>query len=101
MERLYIMYDIYTMPLLFQLVAAKKFGCNEFVNPKDHKKPVQEVIAEMTDGGVDRSVECTGSIQAMISAFECVHDVRCNSFNNLIVSYTYAKPKHENMNKIL
>ncbi|MBA0673251.1 hypothetical protein Goklo_025009 [Gossypium klotzschianum] len=28
----------------------------------------------MTGGGVDRSVECTGSIQAMISAFECVHD---------------------------
>lgn len=53
---------------------AKKFGCTEFVNPKDHQKPVQEVIAEMTDGGVDRAVECTGSIQAMISAFECVHD---------------------------
>ncbi|KAI3974607.1 hypothetical protein MKX01_000119 [Papaver californicum] len=53
---------------------AKKFGCTEFVNPKDHSKPVQEVIAEMTDGGVDRSIECTGSIQAMISAFECVHD---------------------------
>lgn len=34
-----------------------------------------QVIADMTDGGVDRSVECTGSIQAMISAFECVHDV--------------------------
>ncbi|KAK9944091.1 hypothetical protein M0R45_009675 [Rubus argutus] len=53
---------------------AKKFGVNEFVNPKDHNKPVQQVIAEMTNGGVDRSVECTGSIQAMISAFECVHD---------------------------
>ncbi|KAI4365448.1 hypothetical protein MLD38_021432 [Melastoma candidum] len=53
---------------------AKKFGVNEFVNPKDHNKPVQEVIAEMTDGGVDRSVECTGTINAMISAFECVHD---------------------------
>ncbi|KAG5554588.1 hypothetical protein RHGRI_012227 [Rhododendron griersonianum] len=35
---------------------AKKFGVTEFVNPKEHKKPVQEVIAEMTDGGVDRSV---------------------------------------------
>ncbi|KAJ4867809.1 Alcohol dehydrogenase class-P [Raphanus sativus] len=33
-----------------------------------------QVIAEMTDGGVDRSVECTGSVQAMIQAFECVHD---------------------------
>ncbi|KAK8567025.1 hypothetical protein V6N13_110104 [Hibiscus sabdariffa] len=32
------------------------------------------VIVEMTGGGVDRSVECTGSVQAMISAFECVHD---------------------------
>ncbi|OMO57120.1 Alcohol dehydrogenase superfamily, zinc-type [Corchorus capsularis] len=28
----------------------------------------------MTDGGVDRSVECTGSINAMIAAYECVHD---------------------------
>nr|KYP40955.1 Alcohol dehydrogenase [Cajanus cajan] len=53
---------------------AKKFGVTEFVNPKDYDKPVQEVIAEMTGGGVDRSVECTGSVSAMISAFECVHD---------------------------
>ncbi|KAL3721501.1 hypothetical protein ACJRO7_033922 [Eucalyptus globulus] len=57
-----------------RFVEAKKFGVNEFVNPKDHNKPVQEVIAEMTDGGVDRSLECTGNIDAMISAFECVHD---------------------------
>ncbi|KAI7738975.1 hypothetical protein M8C21_010442 [Ambrosia artemisiifolia] len=41
---------------------------------QEYKKPVQEVIAEMTNGGVDRSVECTGHIDAMISAFECVHD---------------------------
>ncbi|KAK6938318.1 Alcohol dehydrogenase, N-terminal [Dillenia turbinata] len=53
---------------------AKKFGVTEFVNPKEHNKPVQEVLAEMTDGGVDRSIECTGNIDAMISAFECVHD---------------------------
>ncbi|CAN6458565.1 unnamed protein product [Victoria cruziana] len=53
---------------------AKKFGCTEFVNPKDYDRPVQEVISEMTNGGVDRSVECTGNISAMISAFECVHD---------------------------
>jgi alcohol dehydrogenase/alcohol dehydrogenase class-P len=53
---------------------AKKFGVTEFVNPKDHNKPVQEVIAEMTGGGVDCSVDCSGSVDAMISAFECVHD---------------------------
>ncbi|XP_050878682.1 alcohol dehydrogenase 1-like isoform X1 [Lathyrus oleraceus] len=59
--------------ILFSL-AAKNFGVTDFINPKDHDKPVQEVIAEMTNGGVDRAVECTGSVQAMISAFECVHD---------------------------
>ncbi|GJT17632.1 probable xyloglucan endotransglucosylase/hydrolase protein 23 [Tanacetum coccineum] len=35
---------------------ANKVGVTEFVNPKDYKKPVQEVIAEITNGGVDRSV---------------------------------------------
>ncbi|XP_078156557.1 alcohol dehydrogenase 1 [Carex rostrata] len=59
-------------PNRFEL--ARKFGCTEFINPKEHTKPVQEVIAEMTNGGVDRSVECTGNINAMIQAFECVHD---------------------------
>ncbi|GAB2270252.1 Alcohol dehydrogenase [Dionaea muscipula] len=53
---------------------AKKFGVTECINPKDHDRPVQQVIVEATNGGVDRSVECTGSISAMISAFECVHD---------------------------
>lgn len=53
---------------------AEKFGITECVNPKDHDKPIQQVIIEMTDGGVDRAIECTGSISAMISAFECVHD---------------------------
>ncbi|XP_006662819.2 alcohol dehydrogenase 2-like [Oryza brachyantha] len=59
-------------PAKFDL--AKKFGCTDFVNPKDYDKPVQQVIIEMTNGGVDRSVECTGNAAAMISAFECVHD---------------------------
>lgn len=45
-----------------------------------HIKHNKQVIAEMTNGGVDRSVECTGSIQAMISAFECVHDVILSLF---------------------
>ncbi|XP_044973894.1 alcohol dehydrogenase 1-like [Hordeum vulgare subsp. vulgare] len=53
---------------------ARKFGCTEFVNPKDHTKPVQQVLVDMTNGGVDRSVECTGNVNAMIQAFECVHD---------------------------
>ena len=45
----------------------------------------KKVIAEMTDGGVDRSVECTGSVQAMISAFECVHDVCYLDYSSYIL----------------
>jgi Zn-dependent alcohol dehydrogenase len=41
----------------------------------------------MTNGGVDRSVECTGSINAMISAFECVHDVISDEFFSVIESH--------------
>jgi Zn-dependent alcohol dehydrogenase len=40
----------------------------------------------MTNGGVDRSIECTGSINAMISAFECVHDVIFDEFFSVIES---------------
>ncbi|RDX62455.1 Alcohol dehydrogenase 1, partial [Mucuna pruriens] len=54
---------------------AKKIGVTEFVNPKDYDKPVQKVIEDITNGGVDRSIECTGNINAMISALECVHDI--------------------------
>ncbi|KAL9249169.1 Alcohol dehydrogenase 1-like protein [Drosera capensis] len=59
----------------------KKFGVTDFINPKDNDKPVQQptvilskVIIEATDGGVDRSVQCTGSNSAMIFAFECDND---------------------------
>uniref|UniRef100_A0A0D6R5B8 Alcohol dehydrogenase 1 n=1 Tax=Araucaria cunninghamii TaxID=56994 RepID=A0A0D6R5B8_ARACU len=52
---------------------AKLFGVTEFVNPRDYDKPVQEVLVDMTGGGVDRSIECTGNVNAMVSAFECCH----------------------------
>ncbi|XAR62431.1 Alcohol dehydrogenase [Bertholletia excelsa] len=56
------------------VINSKEIWCNRVREPQDYDRPVQEVIAEMTGGGVDRSVECTGNINAMISAFECVHD---------------------------
>lgn len=40
----------------------------------------------MTNGGVDRSVECTGNVKAMMSAFECVHDVRDRTATWLITT---------------
>lgn len=52
---------------------ATKFGATHFVNPKNHDKPIQEVIVEMTDGGVDYSFECVGNVELMRSALECAH----------------------------
>ncbi|KAG5567350.1 hypothetical protein RHGRI_002794 [Rhododendron griersonianum] len=54
-------------------VAAENFGVTEFVNPNDHNKPIQEVIVDLTDGGVDYSFECVGNVSVMRSALECCH----------------------------
>ncbi|KAK3007563.1 hypothetical protein RJ639_014409 [Escallonia herrerae] len=52
---------------------AKNFGVTEFVNPKDHDKPIQQVIVDLTDGGVDYSFECIGNVSIMRAALECCH----------------------------
>ncbi|MCP1169871.1 S-(hydroxymethyl)glutathione dehydrogenase/class III alcohol dehydrogenase [Limimaricola sp. ASW11-118] len=52
---------------------ARQLGATDCVNPKDHDKPIQEVIVEMTDGGVDYSFECIGNVNVMRSALECCH----------------------------
>ena len=52
---------------------AEQFGATEFVNPKDYSDPIQEVIVDLTDGGVDYSFECIGSVNVMRSALECCH----------------------------
>jgi S-(hydroxymethyl)glutathione dehydrogenase/alcohol dehydrogenase len=52
---------------------AKQLGATDLVNPKIFDKPIQEVIVEMTDGGVDYSFECIGNVNVMRSALECCH----------------------------
>ncbi|WP_281992790.1 S-(hydroxymethyl)glutathione dehydrogenase/class III alcohol dehydrogenase [Sulfitobacter geojensis] len=52
---------------------ARKLGATDFINPKDYDKPIQDVIVEMTDGGVDYSFECIGNVNVMRSALECCH----------------------------
>ncbi|MWJ29271.1 S-(hydroxymethyl)glutathione dehydrogenase/class III alcohol dehydrogenase [Halomonas sediminis] len=52
---------------------ARQFGATDFVNPKDHAAPIQEVIVDLTDGGVDYSFECIGNVNVMRSALECCH----------------------------
>ncbi len=52
---------------------AKELGATDVVNPKDHDAPIQDVIVDLTDGGVDFSFECIGNVDVMRSALECCH----------------------------
>ncbi|WP_420821927.1 S-(hydroxymethyl)glutathione dehydrogenase/class III alcohol dehydrogenase [Pseudorhodobacter turbinis] len=52
---------------------ARKLGATDFINPKNYDKPIQDVIVELTDGGVDYSFECIGNVNVMRSALECCH----------------------------
>jgi S-(hydroxymethyl)glutathione dehydrogenase/alcohol dehydrogenase len=52
---------------------AGQLGATEFVNPNDYDDPIQQVIIDMTDGGVDYSFECIGNVDVMRAALECCH----------------------------
>lgn len=52
---------------------AKQFGATDFINPKKFDKPIQDVIVELTGGGVDYSFECVGNVDLMRAALECCH----------------------------
>ncbi|MDR3515497.1 MAG: S-(hydroxymethyl)glutathione dehydrogenase/class III alcohol dehydrogenase [Azospirillaceae bacterium] len=52
---------------------ARQLGATDCVNPADFDRPIQEVLVEMTDGGVDYSFECIGNVRVMRSALECCH----------------------------
>lgn len=52
---------------------AKQLGATDVINPQKFDKPIQEVIIEMTDGGVEFSFECIGNVNVMRQALECCH----------------------------
>jgi S-(hydroxymethyl)glutathione dehydrogenase/alcohol dehydrogenase len=58
-------------PDKFQI--AKDLGATDFINPKDYDRPIQDVIVDMTQGGVDYSFECIGNVELMRAALECCH----------------------------
>lgn len=60
-----------TNPAKFGL--ARTFGATDCINPKDHEKPIQQVVVEMTGWGVDHSFECIGNVQVMRAALESAH----------------------------
>jgi S-(hydroxymethyl)glutathione dehydrogenase/alcohol dehydrogenase len=56
-----------------KFVMAKQLGATEFVNSGEERRPVQAVIVDITDGGVDYSFECIGNVKTMRAALECCH----------------------------
>ncbi|MDR2873114.1 MAG: S-(hydroxymethyl)glutathione dehydrogenase/class III alcohol dehydrogenase [Xanthomonadaceae bacterium] len=52
---------------------ACRMGATDCIDPRDHDRPIQEVIVDLTDGGVDFSFECIGNVEIMRAALECCH----------------------------
>lgn len=52
---------------------ARQLGATDCINPAEHDAPIQQVIVDMTSGGVDYSFECIGNVDLMRSALECCH----------------------------
>lgn len=52
---------------------AQQLGASDCINPQHYDKPIQDVIVELTDGGVDFSFECIGNVNVMRQALECCH----------------------------
>ncbi|HPH28877.1 MAG TPA: S-(hydroxymethyl)glutathione dehydrogenase/class III alcohol dehydrogenase [Pseudomonadota bacterium] len=60
-----------TNPSKFEF--ARQLGATECINPKDYDRPIQQVLVELTDGGLDYTFEAVGSVQVMRAALESCH----------------------------
>ena len=60
-----------TNPSKFEF--ARQLGATECVNPKDYDRPIQQVLVELTGGGLDYTFEAVGSVQVMRAALESCH----------------------------
>jgi S-(hydroxymethyl)glutathione dehydrogenase/alcohol dehydrogenase len=47
-------------------LSAKQFGATECIDPHDYDKPIQQVIVDVTDGGLDYSFEAVGNVSTMV-----------------------------------
>ena len=58
-------------PSKFPLAMA--LGATECINSKDHDAPIQDVLVEVTNGGLDYTFEAVGNVELMRSALEACH----------------------------
>jgi S-(hydroxymethyl)glutathione dehydrogenase/alcohol dehydrogenase len=56
-----------------KLEMARQLGATDLVDSTAYDAPIQDVIVDLTDGGVDYSFECVGNVDLMRSALECCH----------------------------
>lgn len=59
-------FAIDTNPDKFRM--ATELGATDCVNPKDHDKPIQQVLVEMTKWGIDYTFDATGNTDVMTRA---------------------------------
>jgi S-(hydroxymethyl)glutathione dehydrogenase/alcohol dehydrogenase len=53
---------------------ARALGATDCINSNDYPDtPIQQVVIDLTGGGVDYSFECVGNVHLMRSALECCH----------------------------
>ncbi len=52
---------------------ARQLGATDTINPSNYDVPIQDMVVDLTDGGVDYSFECIGNVDLMRSALECCH----------------------------
>merc|ERR1712150_403222 len=52
---------------------ATQLGATDCINPKDHDKPIQQVLVGMTKWGIDYTFDCTGNTEVMRAALESAH----------------------------
>ena len=60
-----------TNPSKFEF--ARQLGATDCINPKDYDRPIQQVLVELTGGGLDYTFEAVGSVQVMRAALESCH----------------------------
>ncbi|CAK7316028.1 Alcohol dehydrogenase E chain [Vulpes lagopus] len=53
---------------------AKEVGATECISPQDYKEPIQEVLKEISGGGVDFSFEVIGRLDTMVAALSCCQE---------------------------
>lgn len=63
---------------------AKALGATDCLNPKDLDKPVQDVITELTNGGVDFSLDCAGTAQTLVCGFLSPSSAHTSYFQNAL-----------------